>query len=67
MLDASRILAHLSQAQQFVLQLHSGSLQCPAAVVFAMLQRIDEVLDQVQRLARAAMVRAGQRARLRAL
>eukprot|EP00973_Karenia_brevis_P064505 8962114-Karenia_brevis.AAC.1 len=36
MVDASRIFAHLSQAQQF------ESTQCPAAVIFAMLQRIDE-------------------------
>eukprot|EP00973_Karenia_brevis_P044955 6225281-Karenia_brevis.AAC.1 len=42
MVDASRILAHLSHAQQFVLRLQSGNTQCPAAVIFAMLQRIDE-------------------------
>eukprot|EP00973_Karenia_brevis_P003531 490305-Karenia_brevis.AAC.1 len=42
MVDASRILSHLSQAQQFVIRLQSGSSQCPAAVIFSMLQRIDE-------------------------
>eukprot|EP00973_Karenia_brevis_P009831 1329321-Karenia_brevis.AAC.1 len=44
MVDAAKVLAHLSQAQQFVLRLQSGGSQCPAAVVFAMLQRIDETI-----------------------
>eukprot|EP00973_Karenia_brevis_P024319 3355629-Karenia_brevis.AAC.1 len=44
MVDASRVLAHLSQAQQFVLRLQSGNSQCSASVVFAMLQRIDEAI-----------------------
>eukprot|EP00973_Karenia_brevis_P017846 2451703-Karenia_brevis.AAC.1 len=44
MVDASRVLAHLSQAQQFVLRLQSGNSQCPASVVFSMLQRIGEAI-----------------------
>eukprot|EP00973_Karenia_brevis_P010098 1366735-Karenia_brevis.AAC.1 len=42
MVDASQILQHLSQAQQFVLRLQGA--QCPANIVFQMLQRIDEAI-----------------------
>eukprot|EP00973_Karenia_brevis_P086927 12054565-Karenia_brevis.AAC.1 len=42
MVDASRLLAHLSQAQQFVLRLQSGPTSCPASIIFKMLQSIDE-------------------------
>eukprot|EP00973_Karenia_brevis_P002452 331057-Karenia_brevis.AAC.1 len=42
MVDASRLLAHLSQAQQFVLRLQGGPTSCPANIIFRMLQSIDE-------------------------
>eukprot|EP00973_Karenia_brevis_P033657 4640692-Karenia_brevis.AAC.1 len=44
MVDATRLLAHLSQAQQFVLRLQSGPTSCPAPIIFSMLQRIDEAI-----------------------
>eukprot|EP00973_Karenia_brevis_P009963 1346571-Karenia_brevis.AAC.1 len=51
MVDASRILAHLSQAQQLVFYLRSGPMHCPAqfllstAAINLGVERVSGLLD----------------------